>query len=110
MDFGIPELLIILLIVLLLFGSTRLPKLSHSVGEAMRELRDGLSGSAATPKNKEAKSKDNTAEAKRDVPETKTPESKDNIAETNTPTPETKANVAETTDPVIEVKENTTEA
>lgn len=40
---GVPELIIILVIILLLFGGTQLPKLSKSVGEAMRELRKGIS-------------------------------------------------------------------
>jgi sec-independent protein translocase protein TatA len=43
LDFGAPELLIILAIVLLLFGGKKLPQLSKSVGESMRELRKGLS-------------------------------------------------------------------
>lgn len=40
---GAPELIIILLILLLLFGASRLPKLSRSLGESARELRKGLS-------------------------------------------------------------------
>lgn len=40
---GVPELLIILLILMLLFGASRLPKLSKSIGESARELRKGLS-------------------------------------------------------------------
>ena len=36
---GPTELLIILGIVMLLFGSTRLPKLARSLGEAQKELR-----------------------------------------------------------------------
>lgn len=39
---GLPELIIILLILLLLFGSTKLPKLSRSIGQSARELRDGF--------------------------------------------------------------------
>lgn len=39
---GLPELIIILVILLLLFGSNKLPKLSRSIGESARELRDGL--------------------------------------------------------------------
>lgn len=38
-----PELLIILLIVLLLFGSKKLPELSKSIGQSLRELRGGMS-------------------------------------------------------------------
>ncbi|HEC10138.1 MAG TPA: twin-arginine translocase TatA/TatE family subunit [Acidimicrobiales bacterium] len=39
MNLGAPELLIILVVVLLLFGGSRLPKLARSLGEAQKELR-----------------------------------------------------------------------
>lgn len=41
MRLGVPELLVILAVVLLLFGATRLPKLAKSLGEAVREFRKG---------------------------------------------------------------------
>jgi sec-independent protein translocase protein TatA len=41
MSLGAPELIIILVIVLLLFGTTRLPKLAKSLGEASREFKRG---------------------------------------------------------------------
>lgn len=40
---GTPELLLILAIVLLLFGGKKLPELSRSLGDSMRELRKGMS-------------------------------------------------------------------
>ena len=43
--FGAPELLIILAIVLLLFGATRLPGVGKALGQSVRELRKGLQGS-----------------------------------------------------------------
>ena len=45
LDLGAPELLIILLIVLVLFGGKKLPELSKSLGQSMRELRKGISDS-----------------------------------------------------------------
>ncbi len=39
---GIGELSIILVIILLLFGSKKLPELSKSVGQSLREIRGGL--------------------------------------------------------------------
>jgi len=51
MDFGFPELVIILLIVLLLFGSTRLPKLSRSLGQSIRELREGFTSKESPKKS-----------------------------------------------------------
>lgn len=43
-QFGVPELLIILLILLLIFGASRLPQLGRAIGRTIRELREGLSG------------------------------------------------------------------
>jgi sec-independent protein translocase protein TatA len=48
MNLGIPELLIVLAVVLLLFGSTKLPKLARSLGEASKEFRSGQHEDAAT--------------------------------------------------------------
>src|SRR5215211_2635743 len=42
MNLGAPELIILLAIVLLLFGSTKVPKLARSLGHAKREFKEGL--------------------------------------------------------------------
>jgi sec-independent protein translocase protein TatA len=42
MNLGAPEIIIILVIVLLLFGSTQLPKLARSLGQAQKEFKSGL--------------------------------------------------------------------
>ena len=39
---GTPELIIVLVIVLLLFGSKKLPELAKSLGSSAKELRKGL--------------------------------------------------------------------
>ena len=44
MNIGVPELLIVLAVVLLLFGSTRLPKLAKSLGQASKEFKKGVDG------------------------------------------------------------------
>lgn len=44
MDIGPPELIIILVIVLVLFGGAKLPKLAKSLGEAQREFKRGTNG------------------------------------------------------------------
>ena len=41
MDLGAPELLIILAIALLIFGSNKLPKLARSLGQASKEFKAG---------------------------------------------------------------------
>ncbi len=46
---GTGELLIILAVVLLLFGSTRLPKLARSVGQASREFKAGVKDGDVEP-------------------------------------------------------------
>ena len=39
---GLPELLIILLIVLLLFGAKRLPDIARGMGKSIQEFKKGL--------------------------------------------------------------------
>lgn len=39
---GAPEILIVFLIILLLFGASRLPKLARSMGQAGKEFKSGL--------------------------------------------------------------------
>jgi sec-independent protein translocase protein TatA len=46
MNLGAPELLIVLLVVLLLFGGTQLPKLARSLGQAQKEFKKGVNDSA----------------------------------------------------------------
>jgi sec-independent protein translocase protein TatA len=42
-DFGIPELLIILVIVILLFGPGRIGKIAGELGKGIRSFREGIS-------------------------------------------------------------------
>ena len=49
MDLGPAELVIILAIVLLLFGSAKLPKLARSLGQASKEFKEGLKHGADGP-------------------------------------------------------------
>lgn len=45
MDIGVPELLIILVIVAMLFGVGRLPEIFGAVGKGIREFRKEAEGS-----------------------------------------------------------------
>ena len=57
LDLGTPELIIILLIVLVLFGGSRLPKLSRSIGQSMKEIRDGFNSKEPPAGTKKTKDK-----------------------------------------------------
>lgn len=46
MNLGPTELIIILVIVMLLFGASRLPKLARSLGQASKEFKDGVKDGA----------------------------------------------------------------
>jgi sec-independent protein translocase protein TatA len=39
---GAPELIIVLIIILVLFGGAKLPKLARSLGQAQREFKQGV--------------------------------------------------------------------
>ena len=56
-NIGLPELLILLVILLLLFGAKRLPSLGRAVGQGMKEFKDSVSG-----KNKDSDSEDEPVE------------------------------------------------
>jgi sec-independent protein translocase protein TatA len=55
MDLGAPELLIILVIVILLFGVGRIGKIAGEMGKGIREFRNGLSGASEPAKSDENK-------------------------------------------------------
>ncbi len=42
-NFGVPELLILLLIVVIFFGVGRLPELGGAIGKSIREFRQAMS-------------------------------------------------------------------
>ncbi len=44
---GMPELIVILVIVLVIFGANRLPQLGEGLGKAIRGFKKGISDSAA---------------------------------------------------------------
>jgi sec-independent protein translocase protein TatA len=52
---GAPELIIILLIVMLIFGGSKLPKLARSLGESSKEFKKGLGEGANTEDEPDSK-------------------------------------------------------
>jgi sec-independent protein translocase protein TatA len=55
MNIGVPELLIVLAVVLLLFGSTKLPKLARSLGQASNEFKKGVAEGDSAPDDSDSK-------------------------------------------------------
>jgi len=59
---GPPELLIVLVIVLVIFGPKRLPGLGRSLGSGMREFRDSITGKGSKDDDADEKT-DSTSQA-----------------------------------------------
>jgi sec-independent protein translocase protein TatA len=71
-NIGPLELIIVLVVVLLLFGSTKLPKLARSIGEASQEFKKGVSDGG----------KDDARAAELKAAEAKTPKPSDKVTMT----------------------------
>lgn len=54
---GLPELILILVVLLLFFGKDKLPELARSIGKSVRELRAGFEKTADDLMPKEEKKK-----------------------------------------------------
>jgi sec-independent protein translocase protein TatA len=54
---GVPELLIVLAILLLIFGPKRLPGLGRQLGGGMREFKDSITGKSSDDDDDEADEK-----------------------------------------------------
>ncbi len=45
-NIGAPEIVLLLLVALLLFGAKRLPEIGRSLGTGMREFKDSVTGNS----------------------------------------------------------------
>ena len=50
---GLPEILIVLVLILVLFGPKRLPDLGRSLGTGMREFKESVTGDKDKDKDKD---------------------------------------------------------
>jgi sec-independent protein translocase protein TatA len=48
---GLPEMLVILAIVIIIFGANRLPQLGRGIGSAIKNFKDGIKDEAADHKS-----------------------------------------------------------
>ncbi len=58
---GTPELVIILVIALVIFGGSRLPQLGEGLGKAIRGFKKGMSDASDAASKKEKDDKDSTS-------------------------------------------------
>lgn len=62
---GAPELIIILVILLLLFGAKKLPEMARSVGKSTREFKKGMAEAASDhDEEEETKTEETKPEAR----------------------------------------------
>jgi len=54
-NIGLPELIIILVIVLLLFGATKIPQIARSLGMSVKEFKKGMKDGDEPAKTAEEK-------------------------------------------------------
>jgi sec-independent protein translocase protein TatA len=63
-NMGVTELIIILVIILLLFGSTKLPSLARSLGSSVNEFKKGMKDGKEDPNAPPAEKKPEDIEKK----------------------------------------------
>jgi sec-independent protein translocase protein TatA len=63
-NLGVPELLIILVIIILLFGIGRISKVAGELGKGIRSFKDGLQGEKKEVPPEEKKEDNTTIEPK----------------------------------------------
>lgn len=53
--FGTPEIILIALVILLLFGGKKIPEMMRGLGKGVRSFKDGMNGIEDTKKDDPAK-------------------------------------------------------
>jgi sec-independent protein translocase protein TatA len=58
---GVPELIIIFLIIIVLFGAGRIPQIGKGLGEGIRNFRKGMKGADEAPERLEERTDNRTS-------------------------------------------------
>ena len=61
---GVPELMVILVIALVIFGPSKLPQIGSGLGKAIRDFKKGVTGG----EDDDAENKDTKKEKAKDLP------------------------------------------
>lgn len=61
--FGMPELIIILVIVMVIFGAGKLPELGGALGKSLTNFKKGMNGTDVTEINPKDKNDENSKKA-----------------------------------------------
>jgi sec-independent protein translocase protein TatA len=69
-DIGGPEAIIVLVIVLVLFGGSQIPKLARNLGRAQKEFKDGIDEGQRSASNVTDTTASSATETKSDSPST----------------------------------------
>ncbi len=56
--FGVPELVLILFILLLLFGASKLPEIARSIGQSIKEFKKSMGNKDAKSEEEDKKESD----------------------------------------------------
>jgi len=63
-SFGLPELIVVLVIIILVFGIGRITKVAGELGKGIRSFKDGLAG-----KDEEENKQEDVSEDDHDIPD-----------------------------------------
>ncbi len=87
--FHAPELIIILVVALLIFGPKKLPEMGSAIGKSIKEFRKGMN-ELTSPKDAKEEESEPTADSRetinREIPSTTAAASEVSYRETETPT------------------------
>ena len=67
MNLGMPEVIIIAIVILFLFGGKKLPELMHGVGKGIRDFKRGMNGVEEEIKKDDIKKDDKTEDKKEEI-------------------------------------------